>query len=544
MINERLLRILNLVSALAATFFLVVFFTNLIPLVDLGWLPDLGSKTRHAQWVRISFLIFFVFSCFIYFRYPAQRAHFWVVKFYDRIILNRTGASVGMLFLLYWVGMTWMAFSRHAALESRAFDLGIFAQAVWTTLHGSFQFSSIKNDICLLGDHVSLGLTLLVPFYALWQDPRVLLVLQSAATASLIFLIYRISEKQIGHKGIAFFYALAFFLFMPSRNVLRDDFHPEVLAEPFMLLAFLLVNENRTKFFLLCLAVVVSMKENLTGISFMFGIYCFFVLRRRLLGGLLAFFSVAYLLFAVKWVVPVVSGEPYLYRGFYQDLISHPLQVLGRVFHPEVAGYLAKIFSPVLFFSFFHPVTFMFALPILIQNIISYNRVTLSLNFHYTVGLTPFVFLSAIYGFSFLQRKYALFYRFRTQIALVLIFMGVLRYGPSEYFYIWKSNKNNTPHTKMIRAYLNQLPEGRVLTHNNLIPQAIQRKHIYQFDYLTEPTKAAQVRALAPDWVILEKRFMEPNTGNLEENVQQVLNLGYVIDHQRDGFYSLKRSVK
>lgn len=541
--KTRYFKVMNGVIGILGVFFLVVFFTNLIPFVDLGWLPDLGSKTRHANVVRISFLLFFTSSVISYFYFASNRTDFLAVKIYDGLILKRTDILVVALLLVYWGGMTWMSFVRHEALESRAFDLGIFAQAVWTTLHGSFQFSSIKNDICLLGDHVSFGLTFLVPFYALWQDPRMLLVLQSASTASLIWLIYRIAGKQIQHRGIAFFFALSFFLFMPSRNVLRDDFHPEVLAEPFMLLAFLFLNENKTRLFLICLAVVVSMKENLSGISFIFGVYCYFVKQRRALGFFISLFSVLYLLLAVKWLVPTVSGEPYLYQGFYRSLFTAPLEVFAKIFDPEVFGYLAKMFSPVLFLSLFNPSTLIFTLPILIQNIMSSNRVTLSLNYHYTVGLTPFVFLSAIYGFASLQRRYVYFFRFRVHVAILLIAVGVLRYGPSEYFHIWKSKKNITVHTQAIRKYMNSLPEGRVLTHNNLIPQAVQRKYIYQFDYLPTPTKAEQVRQLNPDWVILNDDFMEPSTGDIRENVREILSLGYEIDYQRDGFVSLKKTL-
>ena len=73
--------------------------------------------------------------------------------------------------------------ARHAAFNSKAYDLGLHAQVFWNTSQGRLFASSIevKN---YLGDHVSPIILLLAPIYRLWPDPAWLLILQAVALAS------------------------------------------------------------------------------------------------------------------------------------------------------------------------------------------------------------------------------------------------------------------------------------------------------------------------------------------------------------------------
>ncbi len=73
-------------------------------------------------------------------------------------------------------------------------DLSIINQVFYNTLHGDFFASTIQGH-SYLGDHFTPILFLLLPFYALWPDPRMLLILQTvilALTALPIFLIAQV----------------------------------------------------------------------------------------------------------------------------------------------------------------------------------------------------------------------------------------------------------------------------------------------------------------------------------------------------------------
>ncbi|HTZ11254.1 MAG TPA: DUF2079 domain-containing protein, partial [Candidatus Margulisiibacteriota bacterium] len=58
-----------------------------------------------------------------------------------------------------------LGIARHLSFSTMAWDMGLFDQAIWNTLHGDLLFSSIRGNLFLLGDHFEPILFLVVPFY-------------------------------------------------------------------------------------------------------------------------------------------------------------------------------------------------------------------------------------------------------------------------------------------------------------------------------------------------------------------------------------------
>ncbi|MCS7002126.1 MAG: DUF2079 domain-containing protein, partial [Dehalococcoidia bacterium] len=95
---------------------------------------------------------------------------------------------------------------RHEALNSNAYDLAIFDQAIWNTSRGRWFAVSIKledlTNPILLGDHFSPALALLAPVYWVWSDVRALLIVQTLLFAVGAFPIYRLARHlQLGAFG-------------------------------------------------------------------------------------------------------------------------------------------------------------------------------------------------------------------------------------------------------------------------------------------------------------------------------------------------------
>ena len=89
-----------------------------------------------------------------------------------------------LLLALVWAAvLSSYAWLRHVRLNSTTFDLGIKAQVIWNTWQGDWFASSIEVSH-YLGDHVQLIFLLLAPLFALWEDVRVLLIVQSLLLAA------------------------------------------------------------------------------------------------------------------------------------------------------------------------------------------------------------------------------------------------------------------------------------------------------------------------------------------------------------------------
>lgn len=535
------IRVLLAIAGAAALFFLM---TNAVPLVQLGWLKDFGKKGRYLLPMLISVPIFAVLMALTRwkFREIFERS-VWVRLWQAACVIPPRTMAV-CFFLIYAAMMTVVGFERHAAFETRAFDLGIFAQAVWNTLQGNIFFSSIKENINLMGDHVSPILLVTAPFYAIWPDPRMLILLQALASASSFFPLALIARDKLKDRSLALIFLLMFFFFQPMRAALHEDFHPELLAEPFLWWAFFFLDRGKAVRFLLCVAIAVTGKENFFGVAFMLGFYAFVWKRMRRAGIAVMVCAAAILLWETKWLVPHLTGAPYFYGGNYSRMLADPLNaVFLKLLSGESLEYASKIFTPFLFLPFFHFPTLVLVFPVLFQNLLSGNGSMRSFNYHYVTGMTPFLFISTIYALARLREKRVWFSKHFLWIGFALLFMSALRSGPSEYWFYWSIRSHRSPHKEMIREKLREIPrEGRVLTHNAFIPQLCNRQFVYQFNYNPDPTKIEQARNYAADYLAWDEKFWEPNTLELGETLAQAIQAGYAVDFESDGFYILKKS--
>lgn len=538
---RKLWNAVTLVSFTAAVFFLL---TNGVPFVQVGILPSLGSKTRYVRTMEISLSVFFLLMVGLWWKARAAFERLTVVAWFRTLARAPRIWLWGGLFVIYVSIEIAVGWARHDAIETHAFDLGIFAQALWNTLQGDWLYSSLKGGICLLGDHVEAILFFLVPFYALWSHPKMLVLLQAIAAGLCIFPIGYLAKEKLKNRWLELAFVLAYCFYLPTRSALREDFHPEVLVDVLWLAAFIFMERKRIFLFLLSVLVAVSAKENMLGISFMLGFYAALWKKERKLGAALMVVSVAVFLWEIFWLVPRLSKDLYFYRGVYSHLLQNPFSGLSMsLLNPEAWEYFFKIFSPFLFLPFFHFPTLSLTFPIFFQNVISRNPTTRSLAYHYTSGLTPFLFIAAIYGFYSLRDRFRGAGKHPAFWAGLFLFVSLLRSGPSEYYYFSEILSRRSPHRDFVREELKKIPqEASVFTHNNLIAQIANRREVYQFNYNLHPNKKEWTLEFKPDYVIFEREFWEPGTEPLEQALEDLKGLGYRVQLERDGFYILTKA--
>jgi uncharacterized membrane protein len=526
-------------SGITALFFLL---TNGVPLIQAGWIHELGKKGKYVRLMGISASVFAVFMFLVRWKFrEIFEQSFWV-KLWQAACRIPLRYAVAGFFVIYAAMMAWVGFERQLALETRAFDLGIFAQAVWNTLQGDFLFSSIKENINLMGDHVSPILLSATPFYAVWPDPRMLVLLQALTAASSFFPLALIARDKLKNRSLVLIFLLMLFFFQPMRAALHEDFHPEVLAEPFLWWAFFFLDRKQVRGFVLCLIAAVLGKENFLGIAFMLGFYAFVWKQMRLVGVLVMLSSAGLFIWETKWLVPYLTGTKYYYGGNYSIAISDPgTGILKKLIHFESLEYAFKVFMPFLFLPFFHLPTLILTFPVLFQNLLTMNSGMRSFNYHYFTGLTPFLFISTVYALARLNEQKAWARKRLLPVGFLILFVSVLRSGPSEYWFFWNIHSHRSAHTDMVREKLSGVPaSARVLTHNAFIPQMCNRKYIYQFNYNSKPDKLEFVEKYKADTVVWDRKYWEPDTEPLESSLKQLQSAGFSVEFEKDGFYILK----
>ena len=113
-------------------------------------------------------------------------------------LVRRPAFWVWVLILVFTVWFSAYSFRLHAAHLTYKSDLGQMDLAIWNTAHGRF-VQEIKADAIStrLTDHAEPIFVLVSAFYWLWDDVRVLFLLQAAALALGAWPIYLLARRRI-----------------------------------------------------------------------------------------------------------------------------------------------------------------------------------------------------------------------------------------------------------------------------------------------------------------------------------------------------------
>jgi len=397
---------------------------------------------------------------------------------------------------------------RHRSLNSSYLDLGLEAQTVWNTSQGRFFETSFGNNgeiISALSYHMTPAVLLFSPIYALFPSPITLLVIQTLVLSLGALPIFLISKHVLPGSNLKYAFAVSYLLYPPMEYANIFDFHYVTLATTFLLFAFYFLLKKRWGFFYIFLILSVSTKENLALVSALFGVYLFFIYKERLKGAIISLSSIFYFLAVVYIVFPKLGGGAgalgryeYLGRNIGEmafNLVTHPAYMLGVLFMKPKLIYLVHVFASAGFLSLLSPVTLLLAISEFLLNLLSAHNPQWQVKFHYTAAITPFVFISAIYGvarlrnfLSHYKRNITLLYSNVVDIglALYLISFSLLwnfLHSPSPLYYKFERS-NFTPNTeteKAIQSLSKIHTSASVSAMNNLGAHLSNRRYLFRF---------------------------------------------------------------
>jgi uncharacterized membrane protein len=300
---------------------------------------------------------------------------------------------------------------RHHDYRTYRNDTGNMVQVVDNTAHGRIlqMTGADGRQISRLAAHADPILALFALPWLVWPDPAVLLILQAALVAATAWAVYRLGRRVLGDAPAAALCAVAALLYPPLQWAVLDEFHPVTLAIPFLLFAFVFLDEDRRWLAVPFLVLAALCKEEIPLVIALMGVY--FAVRKRTWWPLLV--SVAaglYFLLAAGVVMPHFaggSGSAFLdrysggeagMRGLATGLATHPWRILTTLLAPSGLAYLAKLLWPFGFTSLASPLTFLISLPELLINLLSGKPQQHSVAYHYVAGEAPFVIAAMVLG--------------------------------------------------------------------------------------------------------------------------------------------------
>jgi uncharacterized membrane protein len=246
-----------------------------------------------------------------------------------------------LLILLIFYAAYWIYFAnyKYVNYSSNYYDLGVQAYSLYWHANG-LEYYTNPLQYLVFANHLSFTEMLLVlPFFAIYQQPISFLVVQQVTLAITALAIYLIVLDLLKSRNIAFAFAIAFMLSPGAMGLANFDFHMEAFTILFYVLTFYFYLKKRKGYFALSFVLLLGTMEvePLQGISLLVGLLLYELLHNRgfkrvdkqrlqLLGiGMLLsvlFFAVYYLLFSyipmtysnstVQPIVPIQQPRNYL----------------------------------------------------------------------------------------------------------------------------------------------------------------------------------------------------------------------------------------
>ncbi len=228
----------------------------------------------------------------------------------------------------YAIYMSHLALVDHRNMGTATYDLGIYNNVFWRTLHGD----TLGCSYCKAGEHASAHfdpiIILLAPLYGLAPRADTLLVFQSVWLATAVIPLYLIAVRRLGDAPAGVIVVAIYVLYPALHGVNMFDFHSLTLVVPSLVWAIYLVDSGSRWAYAGVLALVLLTREDMSLLACFIGLYAILIGRVRT--GLLTIVVALVYLATIKTMfmndaglIMQESQDSTSYAKFYEEMIPH-----------------------------------------------------------------------------------------------------------------------------------------------------------------------------------------------------------------------------
>lgn len=413
-----------------------------------------------------------------------------IKSFWHELILT-------ILAISYFSYFTVASFLKYDNYYAGRFDLGNMSQTVWNTANGNIFMLTDPNgtrEISRLAFHADFILILLTPFYFIWEDPRMLLLVQTIVLSFGGIFVYLIANHLLKNKTLSLAFSACFFLNPAVNYTNLFDFHSVTLATTFFLGAFYFILKKKYLPVVIFLVLAGITKEQTWAIISLFGLYILLINKQRVLG--LSIFSISFIIFYLLFwhAIPNALGSEHFATQFFgefgdsptsiiKNIILNPIQTIQTLFELDRISYIKQLFMPLGYLSFIGFPFLIFAGPDLMINLLSQSPQMHQIYYQYSATVTPFIFISAIFAISWIKKLLPEIPNRSIAITILLLtFLSAYTYGPLPFAKKPTDAmfKKQLANKIVIDKYLRSIPATeKISATNNLGSHLSHRKFIY-----------------------------------------------------------------
>ena len=430
----------------------------------------------------------------------------------QRINWRRSGFTfTALLSVSYGVYFSVFSISEHNTFHSHAFDLGIFDQVMYySAQQGKMLFTVVHNPPeSFWSVHFSPALYLLTPFYALYQDARTLLVLQSFLLGAGAVVVYALARHLTERSLLAGALSVSYLLYAALHGVNTFDFHEVALAPLLLLLTLYCLETNRLPLFWVFLVLSLLIKEDIPLTGAAIGLYILAKGQTRL-GLMVTGVCTLYFFTAIEVLIPYFgSGNYNLISGRFADVVApgsegivgvvktgltNPLYLLFYIVsNSNKLAYLGYLFVPVLFLPLLAGRAWLVILPALATALLSSFGGQFMLGNQYPAVIIPLVYFLAALGLSSLPRVHHMGVAVALLASSFLMNYNYGRVPPAELFSTGRRQVIHapTPYQETLQRMVKQVPPdmsvaatGTLVPHLSSRPIALMLPNVKEVDFV------------------------------------------------------------
>ncbi len=416
-----------------------------------------------------------------------------------------------VLMTLYIVVFGALTALRHYHFLTQTWDLGIYEQTLWNTVHGRIMQNDLEEIPNSLGVHFNVIMFLILPGFAIFPSPYYLLLLQTIILALGAWPLYLFARKHLNDVRLAQIVAIGYVLYSPLHWLNWYDFHPVAFVVPALLAGIYFLDERRLWWAALFLGLAASTQENAILAVMFAGLYAVLMngtgkavtghnTRWRVWapGVVVMVVALVYFLLVIEIIMPSLGGgllrfDRYAHLGgslfdIVGNMARHPLLLVRTVASWGKLEYVFWLFLPVVCLPFLEWRALLLIVPGLLQNMLTTFSPQFSSNYQYDATLIPGMFIGASLGLAMLVRRYPTKKKMFAWVLCVSILVAFFVRSPIRPLDFRLGFFQSNATREAMEAAVRMVPDGAsVAAHTYFVPHLANRAKIYMLGFEREP---------------------------------------------------------
>jgi uncharacterized membrane protein len=437
--------------------------------------------------------------------------------------------GLGVIVLLVSLELVSLSLIRFYGYNMRGFDLGNASQSIWSATQGQPLIVTTNGvPTSRLAGNVELFYLFLAPIYALFPSPATLLTIQALFFSAGVLPLYRLAHRRLTSARAAIVIVLIYLLYPVAQTAVLFEFHGDVLAIPFLLLAIEALDRQAWRSYAVWLALALSCKFYVAAPVAAIGAILWFRGQRR--AGVATFLAgIGWGLFALlvlrPFFSPIEAGQVVGMTGGHIRFFDVTFGELGlmRLTASERVANALVVFAPALLLAWRAPGWLLPAGAIAIPVLISSGPGPIyDFRYHHYAVAVPFLLAAVIYGAEAFQARRPLGEQSRFPGYLFLTFLITCAFNTifvdtpkNPFFYfsppgsatgVDQSGYHISERDRLKRDWLAQIVPERVplLTDRTMGLSLLNRENLYVVEQLTIPFEMVLADV---DYVVLDSLF-------------------------------------